>query len=208
VAISAVIPAYNEAQRIGNVIQSLALYVDETLVVDDGSKDNTAIAAQKAGARVIHQEHNGYNIALKRGFWESKNDIIVTIDADGEHCASDIPRLAAPVVSGDADLVLGIRPKHPRISESFINWLTNLKVSTGDACTGFRALRKELALRLSLKGPCTCGTFVLEADYFDARIVDVPIITMQVNKKRSIAWYHIRQTGYILAWLLRRKRRL
>ena len=207
-AISVIMPAYNEAQRIGCVIKSITPYVDELLVIDDGSKDNTAGAAQEAGAHVIRQEHSGYIAALKRGFRESKNDIIVTIDADGEHCASDIPRLVSPIDSGDADLVLGIRLKPARISETFINWLTNIRVRTVDACTGFRALKRDLALQLSLKGSCTCGILVLEAKYIGAKVIDVPIATIQIDKKRSIAWYHIRQFGYVIMWLLKQKRRL
>lgn len=207
-AISAIIPAYNEAQRISGVIKSVTPYVDELLVIDDGSKDDTADMARKAGAHVIQQEHSGYIAALKQGFRESKNGIIVTIDADGEHCASDILRLVSPIDSGDADLVLGIRLKPVRISETFINWLTNIRVRTGDACTGFRALKKDLALQLSLKGLCTCGIFVLEANHIGAKVIDVPITTIRVDKKRSIAWYHVRQFGYVLMWLLKQKRRL
>lgn len=205
-AISVIIPAYNEAQRISEVIQSIVPYADEILVIDDGSEDDTAKAAMEAGASVIRQEHSGYNVALKRGLHESKHDIIVTMDADGEHCASDIPGLTAPIVSGNADLVLGIRLKHPRISEDFINWLTNLKVSTGDACTGLRAIRKDLALQLTFKGHCTCGALVLEADSLGARIIDVPITTRQINKERLIAWYHIEQVLHVIGWLLKQKK--
>jgi len=208
--ISAIMPAYNEAQRIGKVIKSITPYANEILVIDDGSKDNTSKAAREAGASVIRQEHSGYNAALKRGFLESKHDIIVTIDADGEHCASDIPRLASPVASGDADVVLGTRQKPPRQSESIINWMTNLKVTTSDACTGFRAIRKDLAVKLKLKGSCTCGTLVLEANYLGARIVDIPITIIEINRTRPIAWYHMKQIACFICWLLRwkSKRRL
>jgi glycosyltransferase involved in cell wall biosynthesis len=205
VNISIVIPAYNEAQRIGEVIKSIAQYADEVLVIDDGSSDNTANTAERTGATVIRQKHSGYIAALKRGFIESKNGIIVTTDADGEHYAGDIPRLIAPIIAGDADLVLGIRQKRPRISEDFINWMTNFKVKTGDACTGFRAIRKELALQLNLKGPCTCGVLVLEANYIGAKIIDIPIKIVRINKSRPIAWHHIQQVFHVISQLLRQK---
>jgi glycosyltransferase involved in cell wall biosynthesis len=207
-AISVIIAAYNEAPRIGSVIKSITPYVDELIVVDDGSKDNTSDEARNAGAHVIRQEHNGYIAALKRGFLESKNGIIVTIDADGEHCASDIPRLVEPINTGKADLVLGTRQKLPRLSEIFINWLTNIRIKTCDACTGFRALRRDVALQLSLNGKCTCGIFVLEAYSIGMKVLDVPITTVQIDKKRVVAWHHARQFCYILLALFKQKRRL
>lgn len=202
-AISVIIPTFNEAQRIGEVVKSAAQYADEVLVIDDGSTDNTAKAAEEKGAVVIHQKHSGYLAAIKRGFRESKNDIVVTMDADGEHCADDIPRLVAPIMSGDADLVLGIRQKLPRKSESLINYLTNIKVKTGDACTGFRAIKKELALRLTLDGTCTCGTLVLETDFLGAKIVDIPIEILPTNKHRLIFWHHIKHVFHVIWWLLK-----
>lgn len=203
--ISVIIPAYNEAKRIGEVIKSAYQYADEVLIIDDGSTDNTANIAQEKGAGVVHQKHSGYITALKRGLHESKYDIVVTMDADGEHCTDDIPRLAAPIVSGDADLVLGVRQKIPRKSERFINWLTNLKVKTRDACTGFRAIKKELASQLILSGSCTCGTLVLESNFLGARIVDIPIKVLPTNKPRAILWHHVKHVFYVIWWLLKYK---
>jgi glycosyltransferase involved in cell wall biosynthesis len=203
VAISVIIPAYNEEQRIGEVIKSVAQYADEVLVIDDGSTDNTANAAKEKGAVVIHQKHSGYLAALKQGFSESKNDILVTMDADGEHRAYDIPRLTAPVISGDADLVLGIRNNVPRMSEKFITRLTNLKIKTGDACTGFRSMKKELALRLKLDGACTCGTLILESYFLGAKSTDIPIKILPIDKPRTISWHHIKQVFYVIGWLIK-----
>ncbi len=203
-----IIPAFNEGQHIGKVVQSVLHYANEVIVIDDGSSDNTPIAASEAGALVIQQEHNGYIAAIKRGFCEARNDIIVTVDADGEHYASDIPRMIAPITAGDADMVLGKREHMARISENLINWLTNIKVQIGDSCTGFRAIKKELALKLKLKGLCTCGILVLEADYLGARISEVPIEIIPISKARRIAWSHFTQVFYILGWLLKTKRRL
>jgi glycosyltransferase involved in cell wall biosynthesis len=203
VAISIIIPAYNEEQRIGEVIKSVAQYADEVLVIDDGSKDNTAKVAKEKGAVVIYQKHSGYLAALKQGFSKSKNDILVTMDADGEHCAYDIPRLTAPIMSGEADLVLGIRNNVPRVSEKFITRLTNLKVKTGDACTGFRAIKKDLALRLKLDGACTCGTLILESNFLGAESTDVPVKVLPIDKPRTISWYHVKQFFYVIGWLIK-----
>jgi len=202
-SISIVIPAYNESRRIGKVIQSVSQYADEVLVIDDGSIDNTVNTAKEKGAVVIQQKHSGYLTTLKRGLSEAKNNIIITMDADGEHCASYIPSLISPIMSGNADLVMGIRSKVPRISERFITRLVNLKVKTGDACTGFRAIKKDLALRLKLNGVCTCGTLILESNFLEAKSVDVLIDTLPVDKPRKISWYHIKQVFYVISWLIK-----
>ena len=201
---SVVMPAYNEASRISKVIRATTPYVDEILVIDDGSNDNTIDIATREGATVIRQNHMGYISALKRGFQESSNEIIITIDADGEHRASDIPNLVAPILSGNADLVIGIRNKIPRISERLITKLTRLKLKTGDACTGFRAIKKSLAMQLKLSGKCTCGIFTLEANSLGAKIMDIPVKVSDIDKPRSTAWHHFIQVFYIIAWLLKK----
>lgn len=203
--ISIIIPAYNEAKRIGEVVKSVSRYADEIIIIDDGSTDNTANIAQENGAVVVHQKHSGYLTAIKRGLRESKYDIVVTMDADGEHCADDIPKLTAPIIAGDADLVIGVRQNIPRISESLINWLTNIKVKTRDACTGFRAMKKVLALHLELDGACTCGTLVLESASRGARIINVPIEVLPINKPRTISWHHTKHVFYVIWWLLKAK---
>ena len=200
-----IIPAYNEAKSIGRVVEAAAQYADEVIVVDDGSTDNTTDTAREAGAMVICQEHRGYIPAIKRGFREAAGYVVITMDGDGEHHARDIPRLMAPVMAGDADLVLGRRQKLPRVSEKLINWLTSIKVKVSDSCTGFRAIRKELASGLNLKGQCTCGILVLEADYLGARVAEVPIEIIPIDKPRRIAWRHLMQIFYVLGWLLRGK---
>jgi len=201
--ISIVIPAYNEAQRIGNVVKAATQYADEILVIDDGSNDDTAKIATEAGALVLHQKHNGYIAAIKRGFRKARGDILITMDADGEHNTDDIPRLIAPILSGDADLVLGARPHIDRLSERLINWLTNLRVNVKDCGSGFRAIRKNSALSLELHGKCTCGVFVLEAASYGLRIVEVPISLKSIFKKRKIIWTHLLQLFYVLRLLIR-----
>jgi len=205
--VSVIIPAHNEATRVGNTVQSAQAYAAEVIVVDDGSSDDTAKEAKDAGARVIRQAKAGYIAAIRRGFQAASGDIVVTMDADGEHRAQDIPRLVRPILSGEADLVLGARTHISRPSERFLTWLTRLRVrEVTDTGTGFRALRRELALKLELRGRCICGISVLEPTALGARIVEVPIQLVAVAKPRRIAWYHVPQLWYILRWLLRWRR--
>jgi len=198
VTTTAVIPAYNEAGNIKKVISETLPFVDEILVIDDGSDDETALLSQKAGATVVSQPHQGYVQALKRGFQSAKGDIVVTLDADGEHDPSDIVKVVAPIQNGKADLVLGRRKYIPSVSERFIGTIVMVKAAVYDHGTGFRALTKELAVTLTLRGKCTCGTFVLEAVSKGARITEVPITIREIEKKRKRKWIHVIQIIYVL----------
>jgi len=200
--ITAVIPAYNESNRIGPVLEEVSKYVDEIIIVDDHSQDNTAEIAKRYGKVIENDIHRGYIYSIKEGFKKAKNNIIVTLDGDGEHNPADIPKLTQPIIEGNADLVLGVREKIPRPSERFINFLTNFRVKTKDCGTGFRALRKDLAQKLELKGECTCGIFVLEAKFYGARIKDVNIKIRKIDKKRRIALEHLEQVFIVLKYIV------
>jgi len=193
--VSAVIPAFSEEKTIAGVVLGCLPHVDEVLVVDDGSGDETAVNAEAAGARVIKLPRNvGVLKAVEAGLHEATGDIIVTLDADGQHSPLDIPRLVQPIADGEADLVLGVRPSFPHMSEKVITWVTSLRVSVGDASTGFRAVRKDVAARMRLHGSCLCGTFVLEAARNGARVKDVPInVAERRHGRRRIQTRHVRQ---------------
>lgn len=193
--VSAVIPAFSEEKTISGVVRGCLPHVDEVLVVDDGSCDDTAINAEAAGARVIRLPRNmGVLKAVEAGLREATGDIIVTLDADGQHSPLDIPRLVQPIAEGEADLVLGARPSFPYLSEKVITWVTSLRVPVRDASTGFRAVRNEVAARMRLHGSCLCGTFVLEAARNGARVKDVPVtIAERRHGQRRIQTRHVRQ---------------
>jgi glycosyltransferase involved in cell wall biosynthesis len=192
--ISAVIPAYNEESRIGAVVGEVSYYVDEVLVVDDASVDQTGKEAKTAGARVVQQPKNGgYLDALKRGFREARGDITVTVDADGEMPVERIPDLVEPIESGRADMVQGARNQIPRISEAFLTWFASLFGPVGDSGTGFRAIRTELARRLELSGACICGIFALEVLAHGGRIEQVSVGLRSIPRPRGIAWFHFKQ---------------
>ena len=199
--VSAVIPAFYEEKTIGEVVQGCLPYVDEVLVVDDGGGDDTAVKAEAAGARVIRLHLNmGVLKAVEMGLREAGGDIIVTLDADGQHSPEDIPRLIQPLVDGEADLVMGVRPSFPHFSEKVITWVTSLRVPVGDASTGFRAIRKETADKMRLHGSCLCGTFVLEAVKNGARVKDVSItVAERKDGRRRIQTRHLKQLLYV-AW--------
>lgn len=205
--VSAVIPAYNEETTIADLANKTKEHADQVIVVNDCSSDNTALAARNGGAQVIsNPKRKGYISCIKKGFRNATADIIITLDADGEHNPDQIADLLKPFFNDDADLVLGKRGKIDRISERFLNRLTNLRVKVEDSGTGFRAIRKKLALKLDLKGKCTCGLFALESASYGARIAEVPIEINPIQKKRPIEWHHFLQSFSILKWILFTKR--
>lgn len=203
--VSAVIPAFNEEKTVGEVVRGASAHVDEVIVVDDGSTDNTAAVAAGAGAIVIKHGCNlGVLVALDRGLKEAKGDILVTMDADGQHEPSDIPHLVEPILEDRADLVLGRRPSLPNFSERVITALTRLKVDCTDASTGFRAIRRSFSKRMRLHGSCPCGTFILEAHRLGARVAEVPIsIRERIDGERRIQTRHLKQVFYVLYDLIR-----
>ena len=201
--LTVVIPAYNEATRIGSVVSEAVKFADELIVVDDGSVDETASIAEQHGARVVRQANSGHKAALKKGFREAKGDICLTMDADGEHDALDIQRLVWPIELGQADMVLGKREHVARISERFISRLARLKTNVHDTGTGMRAMRTDLVRKLTLPGRCICGTSVLEAYHLGARIQEKPIHLREVVRPRKVAWEHTLQFGHVIYWLLK-----
>lgn len=110
-----VIPAFEEARRIGAVVRGVraALPGTDVLVVDDGSTDGTGRVARAAGARVVTHVFNlGYGAALQTGYKRADRDgygAVVQLDGDGQHRPEDLPRLLGPLESGAADVVIGSR---------------------------------------------------------------------------------------------------
>lgn len=202
--ISVVILAYNEALAIGKVVAGCKRFCDGVIVVDDGSIDETAKTAKTNGAVVVcHGTNLGVTKATRSGFEAAHGDIIVTMDADGQHNPSDIPRLVKPIIEAKADLTLGVRDIIPHRSERIINSMASLRVKCSDSGTGFRALKADLANKMRLHGGCLCGTFVLEAHKHGARITEIPIkVRPRVDEKRKMRTRHVRQFFYVLRDLI------
>ena len=99
--IIAAIPAYNEEKTIAKVVVRAMEHVDEVVVIDDGSTDDTAIIAEHLGARVVRHDGNlGYGAAIRSCFSVARDlnsDALVILDADGQHSADDIPKLLTPI---------------------------------------------------------------------------------------------------------------
>lgn len=141
--------------------------------------------------------------SIQNGFVLVHGDVIVTMDADGQHDPSDIPKLIKPLTEGKAEVALGVRDEISDRSERIINLLTNLSVKCSDVGTGFRAIRAGLAKKMRLHGACLCGTFVLEVHKHGARITEIPVqIKSRMYGKRKVRTRHIKQFFHVLTDLI------
>jgi hypothetical protein len=148
-----IIPAHNEDRFIGSVVLKARCHAADVVVVDDGSTDATASEAQAAGAQVVRHERNlGKSAALNSGLalaWEPSPRAVVFLDGDGQHHPDDIPRLVAPVLAGEADMVVGSRfvgqrsatPRWRQAGQLALTMATNALSGTtlADSQSGFRA---------------------------------------------------------------------
>ena len=152
----ACIPAYNEEKSIHKVVKDSFQYVDKVIVCDDGSNDKTSEEAKKAGAVVItHKKNSGKGSALRSLFdyaKESKFDVLVTIDGDGQFFPKEIPKLITPITKKEYDVVIGNRangniemPKYRKFGNAVLDKMTNAasELPFNDTQSGFRAYSKK-----------------------------------------------------------------
>ncbi|MBI4831534.1 MAG: glycosyltransferase [Candidatus Lindowbacteria bacterium] len=164
--VAVVIPTREEEEAIADLIKYCKPYADELLVVDGHSTDHTREIVEKLGCRAILDNGKGKGDAVRLALNSVKSEIIVFIDADYSHRPADIPRLVCPILRDEADHVVGARLKggsdelHGTFSK-FIRMLgsdiitlgVNLRFGTNltESQNGFRAIRRDVALKLGLK---------------------------------------------------------
>ena len=226
-----IIPAYNEDARIGDVVHSVREVNPEfdIVVVNDGSRDNTAGKARAAGALVISHPFNlGYGVAIQTGYkfaFAKGYDFVVQIDGDGQHDPSFISNLLRPLLAGESDFVLGSRflgtesyepSMARRVGMVFFRWLISALISTPitDSTSGFQAFNRRVIRFFT--------TEVFPCDYPDADmlltlhragfgIIEVPV-RMHANisgKSMHAGWmplyYIFKMILSIFVTLLRKK---
>jgi len=185
------IPAYNEEQTIGKIVQECLQYSDKVIVCDDGSSDDTSKIAKQNGAVVLsHKKNLGYGAAIITLFDQARNenaDIMVTLDADGQHNPEQIPTLVSALTENNVDVVIGSRfldkntnsPSYRKTGIKIIttasNFGTNFKVS--DSQSGFRVYSKNAidVIHPTEKGMAVSTEILLKASNKGLSVAEVPI---------------------------------
>lgn len=186
------LPAYDEEGKIATIIMKLKDVVDDIIVCNDGSSDLTGQIAKELGVIVVdHIKNLGYGAAIKsifQRFLETDGDVLVTIDADGQHHIEDIQKIVKPIMENQADLVIGSRftgtnttnvPRYRKIGISAITKITNIstKQKITDSQSGFRAYKREIISQTSLSetGMAVSTEILIKADRKNFRISEVGI---------------------------------
>ena len=187
--IIAAMPAFNEESYIGTMVLNTRKYVDEVIIVDDGSTDKTSEIAKLAGAIVIrHDINKGYGAAIQSILAEAKKrapDVLVLLDADTQHNPSEIPDLIKPILDG-FDLVIGSRelkknniPFYRRIGQKVLTYSTRILSGKrlSDTESGFRVFSKKAinSLKLRENGMAASAETIAEAAKRKLKVTEVPI---------------------------------
>ena len=217
-SIVAIIPAYNEEKTIKGVIfeiRELNLPNMRILVMDDGSTDQTSYYAILAGATSIRHEINlGIGATLKTGYEAAllgHPDIVIQLDADGQHNPSEIPKLIQPILDGHADVVIGSRflgsiedlPYIRSLGIRFFTWITRKIISKPitDVTSGYRAYEANILKELlDFKGDNHWAVeLTIKIAKKNLRIIEVPVTmkkrkegTSQFNRVSTLLLYPFR----------------
>lgn len=194
-----VIPAFNEEKNIASVIDGVKKHLEQVIVVDDGSQDNTFKEAELAGAVVLRHEKNlGKGAALKTGFAHTLKhfpdcEAIIILDADGQHNPEEIPKFIDVFQKTGADLILGERminrremPFLRRVGNSAVSWLISRKIGQkiSDSQTGFRLFSRKFLENFNPEstGYAVETEIILAAVRASFKINTIPVSAKYLNK--------------------------
>ena len=215
----AIIPALNEAENIGSVVASVRAHVDQVIVADNGSDDGTADVARAAGALVISEPRRGYGHACLAAIAAAPpSDTLLFLDGDGSDDPAEAPRVLEPLLSNEADLVIGSRqrgqretdaqPWHAVAGTRFCVWLMNRLVGTQATDLGpFRAISTSALSRLGMADPNYGWTVEMQirATRAGLRVVEVPVTQRRRQHGRSKVSGTVRGTigaGTKMLWVI------
>jgi glucosyl-3-phosphoglycerate synthase len=187
-SVSVIIPAFNEDKTVGSVVKTVKSlnYIDEIIVVDDGSSDNTAQVAEKAGATIIrHGKNRGKGAAIKTGLKNSKGDIIVFLDADIKNLTpGQVDSIIKPIIAGEADITkTKFKREAGRVTELTAKPLLNFffpELKFDQPLSGQFAAKRSFLSRINLEDDYGVDVgIVLDADVRGLKIKEVDIGKIQ-----------------------------
>jgi glycosyltransferase involved in cell wall biosynthesis len=198
--IMVLITAYNEQDTIGNIIQEIIKIIDDVIVVDDGSLDETVRIARQSGAKVIlHHKNQGKGAALKTGFNYAKShgyDGVITMDGDGQHLPSELNHFLSILIDRDPDIILGNRMENTQ-GMPFHRLLTNIFTSKiisrrahqliKDSQCGYRYISTKVlsSIILETRRFDSENELLMRASWNGFKIEHVPISTVYFKKRES-----------------------
>ncbi len=186
----ACLPAYNEENKIFDVVKETSKFVDKVIVCDDGSDDQTEQIAKKAGALVVtHASNKGKGAAMRTLFEYSKKldgDVIITMDSDGQFLPEEIPKLVNCLIENDADIVTGYRfadekdmPLYRKFGNKVLDKITNLasEIPVRDTQSGFRAYSKKAinSIKFNADGYGADSEILINASKKGLKILEEPV---------------------------------
>ena len=199
-----ILPAYNEATRIQPVLESIAEKGYNMIVVNDGSSDNTLDVIKQTKRKYPDQIHifsliinRGVGVATQTGFdavFQFDAKYVVSMDSDGQHSADDLDNVIKPLVSGEAQAVIGVRPlKDMPMSRNFANAVMNLltrifyRVNVSDSQTGFRAITIDALRKIDInaRGYLISSEFIREVNDNNIPFAEVPIKTIYTPETQA-----------------------
>lgn len=199
-----VLPAYNEATRIQPVIESIAEKGYNMVIVNDGSSDNTLDVIMESKRKYPNKIHvysllinRGVGVATQTGFdavLKFNPKYVVSMDSDGQHSADDLDNVIRPLVAGQAQAVIGVRPlKDMPLSRNMANAIMNLltrifyKVDVSDSQTGFRAITLDALKKIDInaRGYLISSEFIREVNDNNIPFAEVPIQTIYTPETQA-----------------------
>lgn len=199
-----ILPAYNEETRIQPVIEEIARRGYKMVIVNDGSSDNTLkviMESQRKYPKSIyiysHIINRGVGVAMQTGFdavVRYNPKYVVNMDSDGQHSVDDLENVLKPLVTGEAQAVIGVRPLvdmplSRNFANAVMNFLTKIfyKVDVSDSQTGFRAITNEALKKINInaRGYLISSEFIREVNDNDIPFAEVPIETIYTPETQA-----------------------